>query len=82
MTQKKLFIILLAILTVAVTTVLSIAAFSVSASNAAREDVAREAKRLSEMTDVVNDDIKNVKNELGTIEASLSTSDTVNNYYM
>ncbi|MBQ2664015.1 MAG: hypothetical protein IJH36_07225 [Clostridia bacterium] len=82
MTQKKLFIILLAILTVAVTTVLSIAAFSVSTSNAAREDVAREAKRLSEMTDVVNADIKNVKNELGTIEAELSTSDTVNNYYM
>ena len=82
MTQKKLFIILLAALTVTAASLLSVAAFSVSASNAAREDVAREEKRLREMAAGANDDTKAVKDELSAIEAELSTSDTVNNYYM
>ena len=82
MTQKKLFIILLAALTVTAASLLSVAAFSVSASNAAREDVAREEKRLREMAAGANDDTKAVKDEISAIEAELSTSDTVNNYYM
>ena len=82
MTQKKLYIISLAVLTVIAAALLSMAAFAAGSSRAAQEDIARETASLKKQTDVVLEDTKNVKQELSTIEAELSTSDTVNNYYM
>ena len=82
MTQKKLFIIILIILTVIIGAVLSVTAFSMSASNAAKDDIAIETLRLQSMTESVLNDTSSIRQELNEVEAELSSSDTMNNYYM
>lgn len=82
MTQKKIFIILLAAVTIAVTTVASAIAFNLSASIAAKPALEAETSKLHADTDALAPQTDKLKKELSEVTAELSTKDTVNDYYM
>ena len=82
MTRKKLFLILLSVLTAAVTVSAGIFAFNISAKNAARGSLDAEISDMTANTELITADSEHLKEQISEIDTELSTRDTVNGYYM
>ena len=82
MTRKKIYIILLSLLTAAIAATLFITIYNIRINSAADENIKAEIAALNENTAVLEEQKKTISDEINNISADLSTKETINQYYL
>ena len=80
--RKKIYIILLSLLTVAIAATLFITIYNIRINSAADENIKAEIAALNENTAVLEEQKKTISDEINNISADLSTKETINQYYL